>query len=71
LGELSPQATEGVPARPYSTNPISIQEATMPKIKICGLTAPRILTSSTRSTDYIGFVFAESRRKVSFEQAAQ
>ncbi|MCL2053584.1 MAG: phosphoribosylanthranilate isomerase [Oscillospiraceae bacterium] len=42
----------------------------MPKIKICGLSrAADIEYVNSEKPDYIGFVFAESRRKVTFEQA--
>lgn len=42
-----------------------------PKIKICGLSRPcDIDWANTYRPDYIGFVFAKSRRQVSDEQAA-
>ncbi|SHI21470.1 phosphoribosylanthranilate isomerase [Sporobacter termitidis DSM 10068] len=43
----------------------------MTKIKICGLTRPQDIDAVNEARpDYIGFVFAESRRKVTPEQAA-
>lgn len=43
----------------------------MAKIKICGLTRPEDIQMVNRTEpDYVGFVFAESRRQVSIEQAA-
>jgi len=43
----------------------------MPKIKICGLSRPAdIETVNIEKPDYIGFVFAESKRKVDPVQAA-
>lgn len=43
----------------------------MPKIKICGLTRPQdIDIVNETQPNYIGFVFAESRRRVTTEQAA-
>ena len=44
----------------------------MTKIKICGLTRPcDIAAVNASKPDYIGFVFAESRRRVTAEQAAE
>ena len=43
----------------------------MPKIKICGLTRPQDIDIVNETLpDYIGFVFAESRRRVTPAQAA-
>ena len=42
----------------------------MTEVKICGLsTASAVETACQTGADYIGFVFAESRRRVSLEQA--
>ncbi|MDR2088985.1 MAG: phosphoribosylanthranilate isomerase [Clostridiales Family XIII bacterium] len=42
------------------------------KIKICGLTREADIARANRAApDYIGFVFAESRRRVSYEAAAR
>lgn len=44
----------------------------MMKIKICGLTRPQDIDAVNEAMpDYIGFVFAESRRKVTFSLAAE
>jgi len=44
----------------------------MTKVKICGLLRPcDIEAVNTEKPDYIGFVFAESRRKVTLTQAAE
>ena len=42
----------------------------MVNVKICGLTRPcDIVAVNIERPDYIGFVFAKSRRKVTLEQA--
>ncbi|MGL4383623.1 MAG: phosphoribosylanthranilate isomerase, partial [Bacilli bacterium] len=42
----------------------------MSKIKICGITSLEEITFINKYLpDYIGFVFASSKRQVSFEQA--
>ena len=44
----------------------------MTKVKICGLSTPESVLAAVRSkADYIGFVFAPSRREISFGQAAE
>ena len=44
----------------------------MTKIKICGLsTVEAVETAVLEGADYIGFVFAESKRQVSLEQAQE
>lgn len=44
----------------------------MTKVKICGLsTAEAVETAVLAGADYIGFVFAESKRQVSLEQAQE
>ncbi|MBQ3473080.1 MAG: phosphoribosylanthranilate isomerase, partial [Methanobrevibacter sp.] len=44
----------------------------MVKLKICGMRRSEDIEMANRhKTDYIGFVFAESPRKVSFEQAKE
>ena len=44
----------------------------MTKVKICGLsTASAVETACQAGADYIGFVFAESRRRVNLEQAQE
>ena len=44
----------------------------MVKIKICGMRRPEDMEMANKyKPDYIGFVFAESPRKVSFEQAKE
>ena len=44
----------------------------MVKVKICGLTRPcDIDTVNAETPDYVGFVFAESRRKVTPQQARE
>ena len=42
------------------------------RIKICGLTAPEeVLFINRMDVDYVGFVFAESKRQVSIAKAAE
>ena len=44
----------------------------MTKIKICGLSTPEaVQTAVEAGADYIGFVFAPSKRQVTLEQARQ
>lgn len=44
----------------------------MIKIKVCGITEPEhALAASERGADFIGLVFAPSRRKISLEKASQ
>lgn len=44
----------------------------MTKVKICGLSTPEaVQTAVEAGTDYIGFVFAPSKRQVTLEQARQ
>ena len=42
----------------------------MTKVKICGLSSPEAVTAAVDSgADYIGFVFAKSKRQVTLTQA--
>ena len=44
----------------------------MTKVKICGLsTKEAVETAVSAGADYIGFVFAPSKRQVSLDQAAE
>ena len=44
----------------------------MTKVKICGLSTPEaVQTAVEAGADYIGFVFAPSKRQVTLEQAQQ
>ena len=44
----------------------------MLKLKICGMRRPEDIEMANRhKPDYIGFVFADSPRKVSYEQAKE
>ena len=44
----------------------------MVKIKICGMRRPEDMEMANKyKLDYIGFVFAESPRKISYEQARE
>ena len=44
----------------------------MTKVKICGLSTPEaVQTAVEAGTDYIGFVFAPSKRQVTLEQARE
>ncbi|MGT2906689.1 phosphoribosylanthranilate isomerase [Streptococcus dentiloxodontae] len=44
----------------------------MTKVKICGLSTPEAVETAVKSgADYIGFVFAPSKRQVTLEQASE
>ena len=44
----------------------------MTKVKICGLSTPEaVQTAVEAGADYIGFVFAPSKRQVTLEQARE
>lgn len=43
----------------------------MPKVKICGLSRMQdIIAANASQVDYVGFVFADSKRQINIEQAA-